>query len=120
MTDPSPACGKLTRPPVVYLVHHADAVMPDVDSRRPLSNVGRFQADRLAERARASGCAPEAIFHSGKLRSRQTAEAFLRLCAPLATFKMIRGLAPDAFHRLYVRAVGGGSSAEDCCAPDAK
>jgi phosphohistidine phosphatase SixA len=39
--------------------------------------------------------APAAIWHSGKLRSRQTAEAFLHACAPFAEFKMIRGLRPD-------------------------
>lgn len=76
----------------VVLVHHADAVGPQVDSGRPLSELGRRQAEELAEAAASSGFAPAAIWHSGKLRSRQTAEAFLRACAPFAEFKMIRGL----------------------------
>ena len=37
---------------------------------------------------------PEVIWHSGKLRARQTAEPFLRLCNPLAEFAAIRGLQP--------------------------
>jgi len=37
---------------------------------------------------------PEAIWHSGKLRARQTAEAFWRACNPLATFTAERGLQP--------------------------
>ena len=34
------------------------------------------------------------IWHSGKLRARQTAEPFLRLCNPLAGFAAIHGLQP--------------------------
>lgn len=75
-----------------YLVHHADAVGPEVDSQRPLSFLGRIQADRLAERARDKGVKPDVIWHSGKLRSRQTAEPFLRACNPFADFRMVRGL----------------------------
>jgi phosphohistidine phosphatase len=79
----------------VCLVHHADAVGPDVDSLRPLSEFGRLQADRLASRAHEYGISPDVIWHSGKLRSRQTAEAFLRVCNPFADFRMVRGLRPD-------------------------
>jgi phosphohistidine phosphatase len=79
----------------VFLVHHADAVGPDVDPQRPLSSLGRMQAAELADAAAALGFRPAAIWHSGKRRSRETAEAFLRACAPFADFKMIRGLRPD-------------------------
>jgi phosphohistidine phosphatase len=86
----------------LLLVHHADAVGADVDPQRPLSSRGHAQARALverfiAERARVSGLdawAPAAIWHSGKLRARQTAEVFLAL-NPFAEFKMIRGLGPD-------------------------
>lgn len=79
----------------VYLVHHADAVGPDVDPQRPLSARGREQAARLAADAKEIGVAPAAIWHSGKLRARQTGEAFLLTCCPFAAFRMVRGLAPD-------------------------
>lgn len=79
----------------VYLIHHADALAPGVDFERPLSSVGLAQADWLAAKAKAAGCAPDAIWHSGKRRARQTAEAFLRECAPSAEFRMVRGLRPD-------------------------
>jgi phosphohistidine phosphatase len=79
----------------LYLVHHADALSPAVDSQRPLSSLGLAQAEQLAARAKAAGCAPAAIWHSGKLRARQTAEAFYRLCSPFAEFRMVRGLLPD-------------------------
>jgi len=79
---------------VIYLVHHADAVGPEVDPQRPLSGVGRMHADLLAKNAASRGVKPVAIWHSGKLRARQTAEAFFRACNPFAEFAAIHGLQP--------------------------
>ena len=79
----------------LVLVHHAAAVGPEVDPQRPLSAMGHQQATTLASRLKREGFVPRAIWHSGKLRARQTAEAFLLACAPFAEFKMIRGLLPD-------------------------
>ncbi|MEZ5316123.1 MAG: histidine phosphatase family protein [Vicinamibacterales bacterium] len=79
----------------VYLLHHAEALGPDVDPQRPLSSRGLEQAAWVAAEARARGVLPAAIWHSGKLRARQTAEAVLRACQPMAEFRMIRGLRPD-------------------------
>jgi phosphohistidine phosphatase len=79
----------------VLLVHHAEAVGPAVDPQRPLSAAGRAQAGRLADAVRALEWKPDAIWHSGKLRARQTAEALLRACNPSADFRMVRGLQPD-------------------------
>jgi len=79
----------------LLLVHHADAVGPDVDTRRPLSAVGQAQAARAAEGAAARGAHPAVIWHSGKLRARQTAEAFWRACNPFAEFSAMRDLQPD-------------------------
>jgi phosphohistidine phosphatase len=80
---------------MVYLVHHADALPPSVDAQRPLSGFGRAQADDLAARTATRGVRPDVIWHSGKLRARQTAEAFLRVCNPLAEFSAIRGMQPS-------------------------
>jgi phosphohistidine phosphatase len=80
---------------VVILVHHADAVSPAFDTQRPLSTEGLGQADRVAAQAKAAGASPAEIWHSGKLRARQTGEAFLRACNPFAAFRMVRGLLPE-------------------------
>jgi len=80
---------------VIYLVHHADAVGPDVDPQRPLSAAGRAHAEALARAVGGRGVKPVAIWHSGKLRARQTAEPFWRECNPMAEFMAIRGLQPD-------------------------
>jgi phosphohistidine phosphatase len=79
---------------MLYLVHHADAVPPSVDPQRPLSGLGRAHVDMLASRAADRGVKPDVIWHSGKLRARQTAEAFWRTCNPLAELSAIRGMQP--------------------------
>ena len=78
----------------VILAHHAEALGPHEDPMQPLSPMGRAWADEAALRAAALGAKPSAIWHSGKLRARQTAEAFWRACNPLASFGAERGLQP--------------------------
>ncbi|MBM3773048.1 MAG: phosphohistidine phosphatase SixA [Acidimicrobiia bacterium] len=80
---------------IVYLVHHGDAVGPDVDAARPLSAVGQRHVEELASEAASRGVRPEIVWHSGKLRARQTAEAFWRACNALATFSATRDLQPS-------------------------
>lgn len=80
---------------MIFLLHHADAVPADVDHMRPLSSLGRGQADRVVSQAQARGARPAVIWHSGKLRARQTAEIAWRMLNPLATFSAARGLQPD-------------------------
>jgi len=80
---------------LLILVHHGDAVGPDVDPMRPLSSVGRAATERLAGIAAQRGVKPDAIWHSGKLRARQTAELFWKACNPLAPLSAERGLLPD-------------------------
>jgi phosphohistidine phosphatase len=79
----------------LFLVHHGDAVGPDVDPRRPLSMNGRRAVERAAADAAARAVQPAAVWHSGKLRARQTAEVFWRACNALAEFSATRGLQPD-------------------------
>ena len=79
----------------LFLVHHGDAVGPDVDHRRPLSERGRAEVDRTAAQAAARGVKPAIVWHSGKLRAKQTAEAFWRACNALANLSATRDLQPD-------------------------
>ena len=79
----------------LLLVHHGDAVGPEVDPRRPLSDAGRAAVERAAADAASRGAKPQVVWHSGKLRARQTAEAFWRACNALAAFSATRDLQPD-------------------------
>jgi len=78
----------------LFLVHHAEAVAHEDDSRRPLSPRGEAQAERGAADAAAHGAKPLAVWHSGKLRARQTAQAFWRACNALAEFSATPDLQP--------------------------
>jgi phosphohistidine phosphatase len=79
---------------MVFLVHHAQAVPAHLDPQQPLSQEGLAHADALARQAWARGARPEAIWHSGRLRARQTAGMFWRHCNPLASLTAVRGLQP--------------------------
>jgi phosphohistidine phosphatase len=92
---------------VLYLVHHGPATDPVTDFRQPLSPAGLAAVDRLAAAAAARGARPAAIWHSGKLRGKQTAELLWRACNPLATCAAIRGLQPgDPVEWVMERLVG--------------
>ena len=80
---------------MLYLVHHGEAVGPDVDPRRPLSPEGRTGVERIAAQAAALGARPAVVWHSGKLRAKQTAEEFWRACNALAELSATRDLQPD-------------------------
>ncbi len=51
--------------------------------------------ERLAVAAASRGAKPVVVWHSGKLRAKQTAEAFWRACNALAAFSATRDLQPD-------------------------
>lgn len=80
---------------LIYLVHHAEAVPAETDHTRPLSSLGRTQVERVAQAAAERGAKPAVIWHSGKLRAKQSAETCLRILNPFAEFKMVAGLRPD-------------------------
>ena len=79
----------------LFLVHHGDAVGPEIEPSRPLSPTGREAVSRLAADAAAHGAKPAVLWHSGKLRAKQTADAFWRTCNPFAEFSATRDLQPD-------------------------
>ena len=80
---------------MLFLVHHAEAVDALIDPQRPLTDGGRTHAERTAASAAGRGAKPAVIWHSGKLRARQTAEFFWRACNPLAELAAAHGLQPD-------------------------
>src|SRR4051812_39013361 len=59
----------------IYLVRHADAADKTVDPERNLTDRGRRDAAALAEALRPLRIRVRAIWHSGKPRALQTAEA---------------------------------------------
>jgi phosphohistidine phosphatase len=85
----------LPRPTEMHLilVHHGDAVGPDVDPSVPLGKGGSLS--RAGVQRGRTRVKPTVIWHSGKLRAKQTAEAFWRGCNPFAEFSATRDLQPE-------------------------
>ena len=79
----------------VYLVHHGDALGPNVDPQRPLSSLGHRQVEVLSREAAVLPVCPAVIWHSGKLRARQTAQIYWKACNPVAEFSATRWMQPD-------------------------
>jgi phosphohistidine phosphatase SixA len=80
----------------LHLLRHAHAGDPATwdgpDDRRPLSDKGERQADRLGRFLAGIGFQPDAIISSPKLRAAQTAEIVgLRLGVPVGTDPRLGG-----------------------------
>lgn len=58
----------------VYLVQHGEAKAETEDPRRPLTDKGKTEVERVANAVKKLGVRPSDIFHSGKLRAEQTAK----------------------------------------------
>ena len=79
---------------MIYLVHHGQATDATVNAQRPLTTLGQRAVERLAGRLVEQGICPAELWHSGKLRARQTGNVLLTTCNPAAQFVMVRGLQP--------------------------
>jgi phosphohistidine phosphatase len=78
-----------------YLVRHGEAFPETQDPRRPLTPTGRANVEQLGRLAAAKGIRPAAIYHSGILRAKQTAEILGAQLAPDIQVQSITGLMPE-------------------------
>ncbi|MCZ2845213.1 MAG: histidine phosphatase family protein [Candidatus Bathyarchaeota archaeon] len=58
----------------LYLVQHAEAKQEEEDPARPLSEKGWENLDKISDFLKGKDIKVSKIFHSGKLRAKQTAE----------------------------------------------
>ena len=79
---------------IVYLVRHGEAVPEDADPKRPLSAKGRNEVEGTARELKDEGAKVDEIWHSEKLRAKQTAQIIAR---DLGVSRVIEktGLKPD-------------------------
>lgn len=70
----------------LYLVQHAESKSKEVDQERGLSDLGFANIRKVAEYAKKLNLSVDAIFHSDKLRAKQTASELSK------TVKLITGL----------------------------
>jgi phosphohistidine phosphatase len=79
----------------VYLVRHGEAVSEQQDPQRPLTASGREEIERVARTAAAKNIQVSAIFHSGILRARQTAEILAEALRFASAVQPLSGLRPQ-------------------------
>ena len=60
----------------LYLAQHGKATPKEQDPERPLTDLGRREAQRMAEFIRPLGLRIDQLWHSGKTRAEQTAEIY--------------------------------------------
>ena len=58
----------------LYLVRHGEAISDEIDDKRPLSERGIEEVKKVTRFLQESCAEVDAIYHSTKLRARQTAE----------------------------------------------
>jgi phosphohistidine phosphatase len=77
-----------------YLVRHGDALSAAENPQRPLSSEGRRRVQQTAERALERGIWVSAIYHSGILRAKETAEILAERMS-VAGVAELSGLLPE-------------------------
>ncbi len=78
-----------------YLVRHGEAKPEHEDPRRPLSDQGRREVEKVARAVAAKEIKVAAILHSDKLRARETAEILARALSPRDGLREVQGLSPQ-------------------------
>ena len=79
----------------IYLVRHGEAVSERVDPDRPLAPAGREAVGRVARIAAAKNVQATALFHSGILRAKQTAEILAEQLQFTRGVEPLSGLLPQ-------------------------
>lgn len=78
----------------LYLVQHGDAKREEEDPARPLSEKGLRDITRVASYISQLDIKVYKIFHSAKLRARQTAEVLLENLNPVKGMSEVDGISP--------------------------
>jgi len=77
----------------IYLVQHGEAKLETEDPLRPLTDKGKNDVSTIAAEVAKKGVRVSQIFHSSKLRAKQTAEIFAPYLS-VARVEEIKGIMP--------------------------
>ena len=78
----------------IYLIQHAEAKPKEIDPEQPLTDVGICAIEKIAEHILKLKVELGEIYHSGKLRSIQTAKILAERLGAMERVKMRQGLEP--------------------------
>lgn len=80
----------------LYLVRHGEAVSEKIDPQRPLSEKGREEISKIAKFLKEIKVKIEVIWHSNKLRAKETAQIIANGIFPLEELVEREDLSPNA------------------------
>jgi phosphohistidine phosphatase len=78
----------------IYLIQHAESIPEKEDPSRPLSDEGKGTMEKVGALAALLKIKPDLIFHSQKLRAKQTAEILARHLGLPDKLQERKGLGP--------------------------
>jgi phosphohistidine phosphatase len=78
----------------IYLVQHGEPKPESEHPERPLTDKGKAEVESVARYVARQGVEVAQIFHSGRLRAKQTAELFARHLVPAQGVTEQKGLGP--------------------------
>ncbi len=78
----------------IYLVQHGKAQPKEIDPEQGLSEEGIAEVKRIAQAAKGYHIHVRQIWHSTKVRARQTASLFQEALTPEEPMQVMEGLAP--------------------------
>ena len=90
----------------LILVQHGAALPKEADPDRPLSAQGRDDVGRVAGLLAQRDVRPERVFHSGKTRARETADALAAVLPRVGEAASIAGIDPNDPVEAFARSVG--------------
>ena len=78
----------------IYLVQHGKPVSKEENPEKPLSEQGRREVEKVAVTLKKAGVSVQRIYHSGKMRARQTADIMTSHLTPAQAPIERKGISP--------------------------
>jgi phosphohistidine phosphatase len=86
----------------LYLMRHGEALSPDKDPERGLTDSGKLNVEKIARQLSTNGVSFSQVFHSPKKRARETAEIMTSIISPSITLAVHKHIAANDDPQLLI------------------
>lgn len=91
----------------LYLMRHGEALSPQEDPERGLTDNGKFKIESVAKHLQQQGLMFQHVYHSKKKRAQQTAEIMTRIISPNITPTVHQNITPNDDPNFILAEVNG-------------
>ena len=91
----------------LYLMRHGEALSPQLDPERGLTDNGKLKIKQIAKHLKESGVSFEQAFHSDKKRARETAEIMIEILSPAIVAQAHQHISPNADPEIILTEICG-------------